>query len=164
MIKKNSLTYCLLSALEKSIEIEVNLADFAYNNNKLLYGYPRQLNYGNLYQAIKDLKEKGFIETEKHEGKIVLKLTKGGYDQAILQKILANEKWDGKWRIVIFDIPENKRKLRNILRSKLREWEFIPWQKSVWVSKKAVEKQLKDFIQEVGIYQWVKVLVANDLN
>lgn len=164
MIKKNSTSYFLLLALEKSIELEVNLVDFAYNNHKLLSGIPRKMNYGDFYQSIKTLRKNGYIESNKETGRIILKLTDVGKEQAILQKILTTQKWDGKWRIVIFDIPENKRKFRDILRSKLREWEFVPWQKSVWVSKKSVEAPLKDFIKEVGLSQWVKVLIADDLN
>ena len=41
--------------------------------------------------------------------------------------------WDGKWRIVVFDIPEDKRKLRNIIRYHLKKIGFLQIQGSVWV-------------------------------
>jgi len=41
--------------------------------------------------------------------------------------------WDKKWRMVIFDIPESKKKARNALRQKLRDMDFYCWQKSVFV-------------------------------
>ncbi len=164
MIKKNSLTHFILLALEKSIEAEVKLIDFTYNHHELLYGYPREITYGALHQAIRDLRLKGFIETEKNERKIVAKLTQAGRDQVIINKLLNDEKWDNTWRIVIFDIPEKHRNLRHILRGKLREWEFKPWQKSVWIGKKQVEAQLRRFIQEVGLSQWVKVITSSDID
>lgn len=165
MIKKNSLSHFLLLGLEKSIQSGVFLLDFASNAH--LYVYPgrdlRDFNYGALYQAVKDLREKGFIETEKDGRKILLKLTDIGREEAIVKKLLAEEKWDGKWRMVIFDIPEKHRKLRKILRSKLREWEFEPWQKSVWAGKKNVTDPLRKFIKEIGIAEWVRVIEGLDV-
>lgn len=42
-------------------------------------------------------------------------------------------KWDGRWRILIFDIPEKIRWKRDLLRKELRDFWFYPLQKSVWV-------------------------------
>lgn len=164
MIKRNSLAYFILLALEKSIEAEVRLIDFAYHHRELLDGYPREVTYGAIHQAMQDLRLKGFIETKKDGRKVMANLTQTGRDQAIINKLLSDEKWDEKWRVVVFDIPEKHRKLRNILRGKLREWEFKPWQKSVWIGKKQVETQLRRFIQEVGLSQWVKVITSSDID
>ena len=139
--------------------------DFAYNSQ--LYVYPgrdpREINYGALYQAVRDLREKGFIETGKDGRKILLKLTETGRQEAIIRKLLTEEVWDGKWRVAIFDIPEKHKKLRHALRRKLREWEFTPWQKSVWISKKDLVNPLRNFINEIDISQWVKVFKAEDI-
>lgn len=43
------------------------------------------------------------------------------------------KKWDKKWRVVIFDIPERQRSKRNKLRSTLIETGFVKVQNSVWV-------------------------------
>src|SRR3989344_7150077 len=43
-------------------------------------------------------------------------------------------KWDGLWRLVVFDISEENRKLRDLLRRKLRSLGFAMFQKSVWVT------------------------------
>ncbi|OGG57143.1 hypothetical protein A3D71_03905 [Candidatus Kaiserbacteria bacterium RIFCSPHIGHO2_02_FULL_55_20] len=42
-------------------------------------------------------------------------------------------RWDRKWRVLIFDIPEKQRVLRNKIRDTLRAIGFIPLQGSVWV-------------------------------
>ena len=44
------------------------------------------------------------------------------------------EKWSGSWIITMFDIPENQRRARNILRSYLKEKKFGQLQESVWIS------------------------------
>ncbi len=41
--------------------------------------------------------------------------------------------WDGKWRVMLFDIKEKQRKVRNHLRSELRTIGFRKLQNSVWV-------------------------------
>ena len=42
-------------------------------------------------------------------------------------------RWDGKWRVLIFDIPEYRRKTRDDLRRSLHHIGFVPLQQSVWV-------------------------------
>lgn len=43
------------------------------------------------------------------------------------------KKWDHKWRLVMFDIPEDKRQARNALSAKLRSLGFFQVQRSVWL-------------------------------
>lgn len=166
MIKKGSVTYFLLLALERTIQVNVYLMELAQHVHHHRFVNTidiREINYGPLYQAVRELREKGFVETKKDGRKILLKLTDKGKEEAIIKRLLLEEKWDGKWRIVIFDIPEKHRKLRSVLRSKLREWEFEPWQKSVWAGKKNVTEPLRKFIKEVGLAGWVRVIVGSDV-
>jgi DNA-binding transcriptional regulator PaaX len=75
----------------------------------------------------------------RHEGaQIHISLTnegkkKAGYMQIDDLKIQRPKKWDGKWRLVIFDINELKRGHREAFRGKLKELGFRLLQKSVWV-------------------------------
>jgi DNA-binding transcriptional regulator PaaX len=43
------------------------------------------------------------------------------------------KRWDGKWRVMIFDIPEKKRRERDLVRKLFKSAEFYPLQESVWV-------------------------------
>ena len=59
-------------------------------------------------------------------------------------------KWDGWWRIVIFDIAEDKRAARDALRRKLKNFGFYSLQKSVFVSPFDCQKEvsaLADFFE-----------------
>lgn len=49
-------------------------------------------------------------------------------------KLQSAKKWDKKWRVIIFDIPEYKRKIRNQVRFILNSAGFYRLQDSVWVS------------------------------
>src|SRR3989344_3005352 len=48
-------------------------------------------------------------------------------------KLPSKKKWDKKWRIVLFDIPEPKKKTRDALRRKLKKLGFLEFQKSVFI-------------------------------
>ena len=45
-----------------------------------------------------------------------------------------NPRWDGRWRVVIFDVPEQRRHDRYFLRQQLKAMDFHLLHKSVWVS------------------------------
>lgn len=150
-------------ALGKVIETGIPFADFFNNPGKFVWtGYRTNLNYSSMYKTIQRLKEKGYLMTKKEERNIILKLTQSGRKQVKLMKIFEDKPWDNKWRIVIFDIPEQHRKLRDALRYRLKEWQFKQMQKSVWVSKKDLVDELKVFIDEIGLKSWVKIFVASE--
>ncbi|MBI2593320.1 hypothetical protein HYW44_01600 [Candidatus Daviesbacteria bacterium] len=153
----------ILEALEKSIDGYVRVEDFLYNTHIYARGYDRPLKKSNLSLALKQLREKGYINTEKDGKKLIVRLSQTGQDKAILMKVLQTGEWDGKWRVVVFDIPEDMRKVRNIFRARLKIWRFTPWQKSVWVSKKDLKDVLRKYIRDIGIKDWVKVFESDNL-
>ena len=84
------------------------------------------------------LKNQGLIKFQKKDGKTFVRLTNKGREKLLryrLQEVFIKkpEKWDGKWRIVIFDIQEEKRGLRDFLRRELINLGFVRLQDSVWV-------------------------------
>ncbi len=84
------------------------------------------------------LKDQGLIEFQKRKGKTFIRLTDKGEKKLLkyqLQEafIPKPKKWDKKWRIVIFDIREDKRWIRDFLRKELVNLGFIKLQDSVWV-------------------------------
>jgi CRISPR/Cas system-associated endoribonuclease Cas2 len=62
-------------------------------------------------------------------------LTRRGLLRAERVRLMTQEpeQWDGKWRVVIFDVWESRRKVRNRLRLLLLEKGFLRLQDSVWV-------------------------------
>src|SRR3989338_6698599 len=48
-------------------------------------------------------------------------------------KLKKPRRWDGKWRILTFDIPEHRRSVRNRLRATLSALGFKRLQDSVWI-------------------------------
>lgn len=162
MGKVSKKTEMLLWALEKAIDTGIFLYDFTYNTHHYAYGQPN-LNRYQLYHIVRRLKDKGWVETIKNEGRVLVKLTDKGKNHVAIEKALKIDKWDGKFRVVIFDIPEKNRKVRDVLRRRLKEWGFKYLQKSLWVSKKDIAEPMREFIKELGMEKWVNILVCTDI-
>lgn len=163
---RRGLSNFILQVLEKAIDGYVRFDDLIHHSGRYAYGggWDRSLNKAALSQAIKRLREGGLIEFIDDE-KLLIRLTDLGKDQAFwaAMKMDHSSKWDGKWRLVIWDIPEKRRAARDLLRSRLKELGFRHWQKSVWATKKNCTKPLRDFIRKVGIADWVRVIESDNV-
>jgi len=92
-----------------------------------------------LARIVKEFREErlvDYIENKNGETEIVIsdkgkrKVLEFDIDNVKIKKPL---RWDKKWRVVFFDIPEKRRGERNVLREKLKDLEFREIQKSVFV-------------------------------
>ena len=98
----------------------------------------RKINRNHLIRNLNELYNYGYISwKEKADGSCEVVITKRGASHAKLLDIenLSIKRpniWDGKWRVVFFDIPEKKKKARNALREKLRDLGFCEMQKSIF--------------------------------
>jgi len=97
----------------------------------------RDPKYG-IQSAIKRLRDRGLVSWEENEKGVFLRLTKQGEKViSVLErkeyKLSKPKKWDGKWRIIIFDIRETKRGIRTKFRRTLMQVGFLKLQHSVWV-------------------------------
>lgn len=159
-IRRNSLSFYLLLALEKTIDGVAYYNDFVNNPGYWVYGTGKDFDKPVISQAIKRLREKGYIETEVNEKKVIIKLTELGADT--LGLVYEDQPWDKKWRIVIYDIPEDKRRIRDLFRRRLKEWDFKNWQQSIWITKSNVTIKLRKLVQKLGIADWVVVIESDD--
>lgn len=117
--------------------------------------------HGSLSQTIYELKRNGYLEQIEVDGQKYLKLTPKGRLKAIKRKIL--RKWDGLWRIVVFDIEEKRKKTRDLFRSKLKELNCRPLQKSVWISPNDISADLEDVIQLLNLEDNVDYFITKSL-
>lgn len=116
-----------------------------------IHGYiPSRFQKQNLYRLIWRNLKTGDIEKVIEKGKPILKLTSSGHEK-IKRKFpllkFQNNIWDEKWRLVIFDIEERTRNIRDIFRRKLKELGFAQLQKSVWISPHDILGDFKEFIE-----------------
>lgn len=122
----------------------------------------------NFNRSMKTLSKEKLIEEKiLSDGSFRLVLTKNGKEQAKKLNLLGSridfkkpKKWDGKWRIVIFDIPEKDRIFRNILREHLCKLEFFKLQHSVFVSPYPFENAILELTRLYSAQAYVRVITA----
>lgn len=108
----------------------------------------------------------GVLETITIDGKITIRLSNKGQKQAVEYdlddlEIKPLKKWDKKWRIVLFDIPENKKKARDAFKRRLNQLGFSLIQKSAYVLPYPCDAELKRLTSVYAIDQYVKLIVAD---
>lgn len=122
-----------------------------------------------VYYSLRNLKNQKLVEISQEGNKTVVRLTKNGQHKLLKYKldemrIKKPAKWDKKWRLVIFDVPEKYRPRRDYLRMKLRELGFYQLQKSVWICPYPCEDEI-DFIKEVyEIGPFVRIVTADTID
>lgn len=116
--------------------------------------------YKEFYNNLFRLFDQGLLSKNKINGILLAKITEEG-------KIFLKRKFpekDGVWKIVIFDIPEKHKKVRNILRAKLKELFFKKWQNSIWISPYALDKEIENELNELGKKFFVRVIKTTNIN
>lgn len=98
------------------------------------------------------LLRKGCVEKIQNQDGITIKITEKG-NKELLKYNLANlapvkSKWDGKWRLIFFDVAELDRKKRDKLRRYLGQLEMEQFQKSVFISPYDIFDQIK-YLREI---------------
>ncbi|MBI4138492.1 MAG: hypothetical protein HY482_02805 [Candidatus Wildermuthbacteria bacterium] len=131
---------------------------------------PEQAQIRRIAQALASAKRsKLIIVREKSEGKFLVELSEKGkrklkeieYDEL---KILPLERWDGKWRIIIFDIPKTFHKsIRNAFTIKLKKLGFCVFQKSVWAHAYPCENEIRFLAEFYGVSRFVHSIVADSI-
>jgi len=72
-------------------------------------------------------------------------------------------KWDKKWRIVIFDIPQDKHKDRNCFRQKLKSMGFYMLQKSIFVFPYPCEEEIAEICRRLKINDYIDIIKADSV-
>lgn len=73
---------------------------------------------------------------------------------------LIQKPWDSQWRLVTFDIPEEKSSIRKGIRNSLYELGFRKFQRSVWVSPLPVDDFVKSLLVEINKSENFSVFVG----
>lgn len=105
-----------------------------------------------------------FVETKRIGKKLMVRLTGKGWQQVLRDKIrTVNKKRKEGICLVIFDVPESERRVRDVLREFLVDLEFKMIQKSVWATNKDVLRELCALLQGAGLYKWVRIIIGQEL-
>lgn len=121
-----------------------------------------------LKQSIKRMTDRKLLEVRQsgNETEVVVSkkgkkvLLKYNFQEMILDK---TKKWDGRWRVVAFDVGEEKKSKRDSLRDKMRSLGFYQLQKSVFVTPYQCENEIAFLREYFEIGNNVSYFITVDL-
>lgn len=115
--------------------------------------------------AVSRMVKQGLMESEKKGNKSYYFLTKRGesrFEEAARRIYKLNsQEWDGKWRILMYTIPEEKRQVRDELRKELQWSGFGSFANGCWVSPNNLEKEVELLISKYDIEPYVDFFLAD---
>jgi len=120
-------------------------------------------------RSIKNLADSGLIELlEGGQGEYA-RLTKSGRMKATSYKLnatssLVNPAWDGRWRIILLDLPEARKAEREALRYLLKKAGFIMLKNSAWVSPFPFEFLFQNLKKDFGLSTELMIIVTDSLD
>lgn len=140
-------------------------------------GLPRALTSGykawkkfdqkDLGRIIKRLEKQEMISISTKASQITIEITEKGKKRLLeydFERIeLSAKKRDGKWRLIIFDIPEDKKRNRDAFRRKLLQLGMIRFQDSIFASAFPCKKEVDFLCHFLNISDYVTLVSLNEI-
>jgi len=126
----------------------------ACDSGKLFLWTPPGYSKKKYRQLVARMVREGYVQQVLVEGRPHFRLTGLGRKQLIKNKPVLkqiSQEWDGFWRIVIFDIAESQRKLRDLLRRQLIKMGFGALQNSTYISCYDYSKEFLEWLDVKGL-------------
>ena len=114
------------------------------------------------------LKRQGYVKyTRQKKDEYLIEITERGMNEVLREgfkklHIRKGQRWDGKWRIVMFDIPERYKWGREGFRRRLEEIGCRQLQKSVFVTPYRCKKEVVLISEIYGVKEFVKIIRTKD--
>jgi len=121
-----------------------------------------------LRRSLKSLEKQGLVEIRKDEEEATVRITKLG-EQKVLKYALESFEivkplvWDGKWRLIIYDISAKKEYFQQLFRKTIKKLGLYQLQHSVYLTPFACQKQIGFLREYFGIKDEVVYLVVEKL-
>lgn len=144
-----------LSGLSKKILLFLNQQG-PKTLEDLYHEFGQKFNKKKIYDTIFRLTSKGLTKLEDDQYRVAS-------NADILLHTIAKQR-DGIWKMVIFDIPEKKRQVRNVLRAKLISLGFKKWQNSIWMSPYTIAPEIEAELNELAKLYFIRLIKTTDIN
>lgn len=146
-------------------DMDISL-DFVYHPYRYKTIPTFKATQNSLYSVVSRSVKVGDIKKVRKKDEVYLQITAVGKEYLKREFPVfrwQNEKWDGLWRIVAYDIEESQRDTRDLLRWKLEELGFAMLQRSLWMTPHNVTRPLREFLESEQLTPEVYVLEAKGL-
>lgn len=114
--------------------------------------------------SVSRIMKQGWLQSEKRGNRSYYYLTKRGeirIEEAAGRIFKLNpHEWDGRWRMLMYTIPEEKRQIRDELRKELLWSGFGTFSNSCWISPNDLEKEVNVLIEKYDIQPYVDFFIS----
>lgn len=121
-------------------------------------------------RVIKNLEKQEILDLQVQEGKVTVYLKNKNHPKIIEYSIKSildfkkkNKKWEGKWFLIFFDVPEIQRNKRDYLRRFLLKMGFFQYQKSVYLFPYECEKEIILIKKIIKGARYIKYIIAEKI-
>lgn len=169
-INKITIAKCILGVV--GVVGILTIAVIAPNSLQMLklFGVgKKQYKPRSVYKALKRMETQQLIDIKEKNDKVIIIITEKGKKRLLKyniddMQIKKPKKWDKKWRLVSFDVPEKQKKAREALRNKLKDLDFFPLQKSLFIYPFPCKDEI-DFISEIfQIQRYIVFIETSNIN
>lgn len=134
----------------------------------LKQGGDKKTNYA-LLRSIKNLAQVGLVEIHNSGKQKYIRLTQKGKNKLNCIKLYEDEaivsaSWDGYWRIIIIDLPEERKNEREALRYLLKKAGFVCIKNSVWISIYPFENLFTNIKKDLGFTNEMMIIVTDKVD
>ncbi len=165
MAKKQEISSKILNALsgKQAVKIKELKNDLVEDQQK-----NQTQNYA-LNRSIKNMGDLGLIETIKSDREDYARLTAKGRQKLASIKLdskstLISNNWDGKWRIILLDLPESRKAERESIRYLLKKANFVCLKNSAWISPYPFEHMFENIKKDLGLTNEIMIIVTDKLD
>lgn len=129
----------------------------------------KNINKKALEEAIGSLYKSNLLTQKNNgDGTVTFILSRDGKRRALTYNIdnmvISTRSWDKVWRIVIFDIPERLKKVRDTLRHQLKRLGFIELQRSVFVLPYECKDQIEYITEFHSARRYIRYIEARHID
>ncbi|MEK7664472.1 MAG: hypothetical protein AAB340_03515 [Patescibacteria group bacterium] len=139
-----------------------------FPENPILKKYSKMVTRHQFSKLVYRLKRNNLIKSKNLKGKKAIMITPEGMERVLrisfkVEDQKRKKRNDGKWIMLIFDIPKRDSRKRGLLRAMLRDLGYKVFQKSVWVTPYDVSDRTEKFLQFYALDQYVRLLLVEKM-
>jgi DNA-binding transcriptional regulator PaaX len=168
-MKKPNIQKAILKTIARKKAISLDtLKNEVENTIKGTYTSKNRPEYA-ISRSIKNLTGEGILECFQTDHQLYFRLSEEGRKRINSNAIdddtaLVANNWDGYWRIVILDLPEERKNERDALRYLLKKAGFICMKNSVWISMYPYENLFMNIKKDLGLTSEMMIIVTDKID
>ncbi|MBI3888773.1 hypothetical protein HY311_03185 [Candidatus Nomurabacteria bacterium] len=120
-------------------------------------------------RCLKNLSDEGLIEQISSPQNKYARLTNEGRKKMHSLELdndtgIVNTSWDGLWRIILLDLPENRKNERESLRYLLKKAGFVCLKNSAWISPFPFEHLFMNIKKDLNLTTEMMIIVTENID